>query len=73
VLANALAGPSVGVGFYQWALKTTPSGIVLPIVAMSPLVVVPFTYLFEGDRPGWRSLAGGVLAVLGVIGLALHR
>lgn len=72
VLANALAGPSVGVGFYQWALKTTPSGIVLPIVAMSPLVVVPFTYLFEGDRPGGRSLAGGVLAVLGVIGLALH-
>lgn len=70
VFANALAGPSVGVGFYQWALKTTPSGVVLPITAMAPLFVVPFTYLFEGDRPGVRSLAGGVLAVLGVIGLA---
>jgi drug/metabolite transporter (DMT)-like permease len=70
VLANALAGPSVGVGFYQWALKTTPSGVVLPITAMAPLFVVPFTYLFEGDRPGIRSLAGGILAVLGVIGLA---
>lgn len=70
VFANALAGPSVGVGFYQWALKTTPSGVVLPITAMAPLFVVPFTYLFEGDRPGVRSLVGGVLAVLGVIGLA---
>ncbi len=73
VLVNALAGPSVGVGFYQWALKTMPSGVVLPITAMTPLVVVPFTYLFEGDRPGWRSLAGGVLAVAGVIALALPR
>ncbi len=71
VLANALAGPSVGVGFYQWALKTTPSGVVLPIVAMTPLLVVPYSYHFEGDRPGGRSLAGGVLAVGGVIGLAL--
>lgn len=73
VLANALAGPSVGVGFYQWALKTTPSGLVLPITAMTPLLVVPYTWLFEGDRPGWRSLAGGVAAVAGVVGLALAR
>ncbi len=71
VLANALAGPSVGVGFYQWALKTTPSGVVLPITAMTPLLVVPYTWLCEGDRPGWRSLAGAVAAVVGVIGLAL--
>lgn len=72
VLVNALAGPSVGVGFYQWALKTTPSGVVLPIVAMTPLLVVPYTYCFEGDRLGWRSLVGGVLAVGGVIGLAVE-
>jgi drug/metabolite transporter (DMT)-like permease len=73
VMANALAGPSLGVAFYQWALKIAPSGIVLPVTAMAPLMVVPFTYLFEGDRPGWRSLAGGLLAVAGVIGLAFLR
>lgn len=72
VLANALAGPSIGVGFYQWALKTTPSGVVLPITAMAPLAVIPFTYVFDRDRPGWRSLVGGAVAVAGVIGLALH-
>lgn len=73
VLGNALAGPSIGVAFYQWGLKIAPSGVVLPVTAMAPLLVVPFTYLFEGDRPSWRSLAGGVLAVAGVIGLAfLH-
>lgn len=73
VIANALAGPSLGVAFFQWALKVAPSGIVLPVTAMAPLVVVPFTYVFEGDRPRWRSLAGGVLAVVGVIGLAMLR
>jgi drug/metabolite transporter (DMT)-like permease len=73
VLANALAGPAIGVAFYQWALKTTPSGIVLPITAMAPLMVIPFTYLLDGDRPGWRSLAGAMVAVGGVVGLTLAK
>lgn len=71
VVLNGLSGPTIGVGFYQWALRTTPSGIVLPITAMTPLLVIPFTYLFEGDRPGRRSLAGAAAAVLGVIFLTL--
>jgi hypothetical protein len=33
VVANALFGPTIGVSCYQWALLTTPSGIVLPLVA----------------------------------------
>ncbi len=73
VTANALAGPAIGVAFYQWALKTTPSGIVLPITAMAPLMVIPFTYVLDGDRPGWRSLVGAVVAVAGVVGLTLVR
>ena len=71
VLVNALSGPTIGVAFYQWALKTTPSGIVLPIVATTPLVVIPLTYRLEGDRPGVKSLVGGVVAVAGVAGLTL--
>jgi len=71
VILNGLAGPTVGVAAYQWALKTTPAGIVLPITATTPLLVIPFTYWFEGDRPGVYSLAGALAAVLGVIGLTL--
>ena len=71
VIINGLAGPTVGVAAYQWALKTTPAGIVLPITATTPLLVIPFTYWFEGDRPGVNSLTGAVAAVLGVIGLTL--
>jgi drug/metabolite transporter (DMT)-like permease len=71
VVVNTLGGPVLGVGCYQWALSTTPSGIVLPIVATLPLVVIPFAWRLEGDRPGGRSIIGGMIAVAGVIALTL--
>ena len=59
MLGNAMLGPVFGVSCYQWALATTPAGIILPIVATTPLVIIPLTYWFEGDRPSRRSLVGG--------------
>ncbi len=73
VVVNTVGGPVLGVGCYQWALSTTPSGIVLPIVATLPLAVIPFAWRFEGDRPGARSVIGGAIAVAGVIALTLVR
>jgi len=70
-LANGLAGPVAGVGCYQWALATTPSGVVLPIAATTPLVSIPIAFWLEGDRPSRRSIAGGVIAVAGCIVLTL--
>jgi len=73
VVSNALCGAILGVSCYQWALRTTPSGVVLPIVACTPLVIVPFSYWLEGERPGRRSLAGALVAVLGAVALARVR
>ena len=73
IVLNTLTGPSLGVGCYQWALATAPSGVVLPVVATMPIVVIPFAYLFEGDRPSPRSLVGGVVAVAGAVALSLAR
>jgi drug/metabolite transporter (DMT)-like permease len=70
LLANGLAGPALGVSCYQWALSTTPTGIVLPIIALTPLVVIPFARLMEGERLTVRSVAGGILAVAGAVALA---
>lgn len=70
IVANGFAGPVIGVSCYQWALATTPSALVLPIVALTPLVVIPFAYLLENERPTARSLAGGALAVAAAVGLA---
>lgn len=67
---NALTGPTLGVGCYQWALATTPTGIVLPIVAITPLMVIPFVRWIEHENPTVRSLIGGVIAVAGAVALA---
>ncbi len=71
--ANALCGAVIGVSFYQWSLATTPSGIVLPIVACTPLVIIPLSIWFENERPTRRSLLGGLIAVAGVVALTLVR
>lgn len=69
VVVNSLAGPAIGVACYQWALSIAPTGVVLPIVAMTPLAVIPFTFFLEGERPSVQSLVGGVIGVVGAVAL----
>jgi drug/metabolite transporter (DMT)-like permease len=71
VLANAFAGQTLGVTCYQWALKTTPTGLVLAIVATAPLVVIPIASVLEGEKIEARSVIGGFIAVTGAILLVL--
>jgi drug/metabolite transporter (DMT)-like permease len=71
VVANACAGPAIGVGCFQWALQTTRAGIVLPIVATSPLVTLLLAWAMEGERPTRRAISGGLIAVAGVIALRI--
>jgi drug/metabolite transporter (DMT)-like permease len=73
VVANSLAGQTIGVSCYQWAFQTTPTGVVLPIVATTPLIVIPFAWWIDGERPSARAIVGGVIAVVGVAGLALSK
>ena len=73
IIGNSLAGPAFGVACYQIALLTTPSVIVLPIVATSPLVTMLFTFVFKGSRPGPRAILGGFLAVGCAIALSLRH
>jgi len=71
LLATGLAGPALGVTCYQWALLDNPTGVVLPIIAATPLVVIPFAILMKEEKPSWRALIGGVIAVGGVVGMVL--
>jgi drug/metabolite transporter (DMT)-like permease len=73
VLANALCGPVLGVTCFQWALRSTPAGIVQSIVATAPLVTIPLALWLEQARPRPRYYVGALLAVLGVAGLFLAR
>jgi len=73
VLVKSLAGQTLGVSCMQWALKTTPTGIVLAIIAITPVVIIPFALLLEGERPTVQSVVGGLIAVGGVVALTLWR
>ncbi len=73
MLANALAGQTLGVTCMQWALETTQAGIVTAIIATTPLVLLPMTRIVEGEKIGLRSLIGALVAVGGVIGLTFFR
>jgi drug/metabolite transporter (DMT)-like permease len=69
LLAHALAGPVAGVTCFQWALMLKPANIVLPIVATTPLVVLPLAHFFEGEKITRRASVGASIAVAGVVGL----
>jgi len=69
ILANSFAGQTLGVSCYQLALQTTPSGIVLPIVATTPLVAMPLAYVVEKEKITLHAVIGGLIAVAGLVGL----
>lgn len=69
VIANGILGPTLGVACQQWALSEESTSIVLPIVATTPLMVLPLTRVLEGEHLTWRAITGGFIAVAGVIGL----
>lgn len=72
LMITALFGPVLGVAAFQWALATAPSGLVLPVVGLTPIAVIPVSYWLEGDRPKPRSIVGGVIAVAAAIALAMQ-
>lgn len=74
VLANALTGPVLGVTCFQWALRTTPAGLVQPIVAAAPLLTIPFAIWIErAELPRQSYYAGCLLAIGGAAGIAMAR
>lgn len=73
ILSNAFAGQTLGVSFFQIALKHAPTGIVMPILATTPLVVIPFAHWWENEKVTLRAVIGGAIAVGGVIGLVFVK
>ena len=70
VLVATLLGTSAGIGLQQLALAQLPGGLAVALLATAPVMAVPLAPL-EGDRPGLLGLLEALLAVLGVVLVAL--
>jgi drug/metabolite transporter (DMT)-like permease len=73
VVANALAGQTLGVTCMQWALKTTEAGVVSAVIATTPVVLLPMTRIVDKEKIHLHSFVGALIAVAGVIGLTFCR
>jgi drug/metabolite transporter (DMT)-like permease len=73
IVGNALAGPTLGVACYQWGLVTTKTGVIMPVVALAPIVTQLLAWAVDGTRPTGRTILGGIIAVGGVIALRLQQ
>jgi drug/metabolite transporter (DMT)-like permease len=71
VLGNSFSGQVLGVTCVQWALEKIPTGIVMAVVATTPIVLLPMTRIVDGEKIGIRSVIGVTIAVMGVIGLTM--
>lgn len=69
--ATTLFGPILGVSCFQWSLITLPAAISTAVVATTPVAMIPLTVWLDGERPGWLSISGSMIAVGGVIGMIL--
>jgi drug/metabolite transporter (DMT)-like permease len=71
--ANAVLGPFLGLLCYQWALSTTTAAEVHAVIAVLPVLVLALTWMLGGERPDRWAIVGTLLAVAGVVTLALLR
>lgn len=71
LLLNGLAGQTLGVSCMQWALETTPAGIVMAIISLTPITIIPLAAKMEGERLSPRAVLSSLVAVGGVIALVL--
>lgn len=64
---GTVLGPVIGVWLFLIGTNRTESaGVTMTLASTSPVLVIPLTWIFHGDRPTVRSVLGALIAVGGV-------
>jgi drug/metabolite transporter (DMT)-like permease len=63
---GTVLGPVVGVWCSLMAIDRAPAAIASTLMAMTPVLILPFAAIFERERITWRAVAGAIVAVAGV-------
>lgn len=65
IAGGALTGPFLGVWNSMIAVQNAPVGIASTLMALSPVMLIPLSYIFFGERITMRAVLGTLLALAG--------
>lgn len=66
MLLGATFGPFLGVSSSLLAVKYTATGIASTIMSISPILILPATYIFFKQKISWKEVIGAVISIAGV-------
>ncbi len=66
MLLGAFFGPFLGVSSSLVAVKYTATGIASTIMSISPILILPATYLIFKQRVSWKEVIGALISITGV-------
>jgi len=66
IAGGAFIGPFVGVSLSLLSLQYANVGVASTLMALSPIFLLPISYIFFEERFGWGAVAGTGLALSGV-------
>ena len=70
LVVGTLIGPVLGVWLSLVSVRHLEAGVASTLMAMSPVLVLPFSAWVDHERIGWRAGLGAAIAVFGVAILA---
>jgi len=71
IIGGAFLGPVLGVSLSLFSLQHTSIGVASTLMALTPVFILPIDYFYFKERFGWGTIAGTVIAMLGVAVLFL--
>ena len=63
---GAFFGPFLGVSLSLMAVKFLPAGVAQTIMAVVPVLIIPFVVVINKEKVSLRAVVGACLAVAGV-------
>lgn len=66
ILGGSITGPLLAVTLSLIAIQKTEIGIASTIMALTPVFLLPISYIVFKERFGWQAVAGTIIAMIGV-------
>lgn len=66
IFIGALFGPVLGVWLGLVSIKHIDTGVAATLMAISPILIIPFAKIFENEKITYSSVFGAIVSIIGV-------